>query len=281
MNVLTVQSSVAYGRVGNRAATFALERLGHEPWPIDTVTFSNHPAHGGFAGTVRSAGVLRKLLDGLSDRGLLSRVEAVLSGYLGHPDNSAVVAETVDRIRRDKPDLPYCCDPVMGDAGQLYVHAGIPATIREFLLPRATIATPNLFELATLTGRTPEALDNAEAILAAAEALRREGPAIVIATGLPLDTGKIGALAVGKDGAWLALAPRLEAPAHGAGDAFAALFFGNYLLGRDVPEALSRAVGAIHAIMAKTAERGADELQIVAAQDSIATPPPVAARRIR
>ena len=48
--ILSIQSAVAYGHVGNSAATFPLQRLGHEVWPVPTVVFSNHTGYGAWRG---------------------------------------------------------------------------------------------------------------------------------------------------------------------------------------------------------------------------------------
>ena len=114
MNVLSIQSSVVYGRVGNRAAVPVLERLGHDVWPLDTVAFSNHPAHGTFRGRVVPAAEVAALVDGLAARGVFGRCHAVLSGYLGDPPTAAVVADAVARVRSVSPGVLYCCDPVIG-----------------------------------------------------------------------------------------------------------------------------------------------------------------------
>ena len=164
MNVLSIQSTVTYGRVGNRAAVFALERLGHEVWPIDTVAFSNHPAHGGFRGRVVPAAEVSALVEGLDARGVLGRCDAVLSGYLGEPETAAVVADAVARVRAANPAALYCCDPVIGEVGRgVYVRAGIADAFRERLVPLADIVTPNPFELELLTGIAPSTLEGARA----------------------------------------------------------------------------------------------------------------------
>ena len=148
MNVLSIQSSVVYGHVGNRAAVPALERLGHDVWPVDTVAFSNHPAHGSFRGRIVPAAEVRDLIEGLAARGVLGRCDAVLSGYLGDPATGAVVEDAVARVRAANPRTLYCCDPVIGEVGRgAYVRAGVPEAFRDRLVPLADIVTPNPFEL--------------------------------------------------------------------------------------------------------------------------------------
>src|SRR5262245_61529561 len=161
MNVLTIQSAVSYGHVGNSAAVFILQRLGHEAWPVDTVRFSNHPGHGGFRGRVTPAEDLSELILGLEERGFLARVDAVLSGYLGAADQGPVVADAAARVRTANPEALWLLDPVIGDRGRVFVRAGVPDFIRDVAMPQADVLTPNAFELEYLTGVAPTTLDAA------------------------------------------------------------------------------------------------------------------------
>jgi pyridoxine kinase len=272
VNVLSIQSRVAYGYVGNSAAAFVLQRLGHEVWALDTVALSNHPAHGGWRGRIVPAGELAELLAGLAERGLLSRCDAVLSGYLGDEATADVVATAVAQVRAVNPTALYCCDPVMGELGRgVYVRPGLPARFAGTLVPQADLVTPNPFELERLTSHTA---DTRAAALAAADALRAQGPRVVVATGLRLaeHRDEVAVLAVSAGGAWLARSPHRELATWGAGDTFAALFLGRYLSARDVADALGFAVGALDAVLAETQARGADELALVAAQDALVNP---------
>jgi len=273
VNVLSIQSRVAYGYVGNSAAAFVLQRLGHEVWALDTVALSNHPAHGGWRGRIVPAGELAELLLGIAERGLLPRCDAVLSGYLGDEETADVVAEAVARVRAGNPAALYCCDPVMGEVSRgVYVRPGLPARFAGALVPRADLVTPNPFELELLTGQPAGTRATA---LAAVDALRAQGPRVVVATGLRLaeHPNEVAVLAASAGGAWLARAPHREVAAWGAGDTFAALFLGRYLPARDVADALGLAVGALDAVLAETQARGAAELALIAAQDALARPP--------
>ena len=148
MRILSIQSSVAYGYVGNSAATFPLQRLGHEVLPVLTVHFSNHTGYGSWRGQVLDPAVVADVIEGIAERGALDTVDAVLTGYQGSPGVAEVVLATVDRVRRLNPGAVYCCDPVMGDVGRgMFVLPGVPELIRERVVPRADIVTPNLFEL--------------------------------------------------------------------------------------------------------------------------------------
>lgn len=272
MNVLSIQSSVVYGRVGNRAAVPVLERLGHDVWPVDTVHFSNHPAHGAFRGRVVPAAEVAELVDGLAARGVLGRCDAVLSGYLGDPETAGVVADAVRRVRAANPRALYCCDPVIGEVGRgVYVRAGLPEAFRDRLVPLADVVTPNPFELELLAG-TP--LPTTAAALAAARELTRRGPRLVVATGLrPAEApGELAVLAATRGEAWVIRHPRRAVRVWGTGDAFAALFLGAYLGPRDLRGALEHAVAALDEVLALAEAEAADELPLAAAGDAIARP---------
>lgn len=285
MNILSIQSGVCYGHVGNAAAVFPLQRLGHEVWPVETVTVSNHLGYPTWRGRFRSPAEIAEIVDGLDRLGALAHCDAVLSGYLGDAGNGEAVLDAVARVRRSRPAALYVCDPVMGDrATGLFVKPAIPPVFADRLLPAADIAFPNAFELEHLTGGTTASLSSA---LAAAEALRtrmRPG-ALVVVTSLQRAEGPTDAvevLAAADQGAWTIDAPRHAVPANGAGDCFAALFLGHYLKSRDVAATLSRAVSAIDAILAATAAAGSAELALIAAQDRFdPATPAFQAQRVR
>jgi pyridoxine kinase len=273
LNVLSIQSTVTYGRVGNRAAVPVLERLGHEVWPIDTVAFSNHPAHGGFRGRVVPAAEVAALVDGLDARGVLGRCDALLSGYLGDPATAAVVADAARRVRAANPGALYCCDPVIGEVGRgVYVRPGIPEAFRDELVPLSDVITPNPFELELLAGVAPATVESAHA--AARALLRPGGPGLVVATGLrPAEApGELAVLAATRGEAWVIRHPRRAVRVWGTGDAFAALFLGAYLGPRDLRGALEHAVAALDEVLALAEAEAADELPLVAAGDAIARP---------
>ena len=272
MNVLSIQSRVVHGHVGNSAAGPVLQRLGHEVWALDTVTFSNHPAHGGWRGRIVPPAELAELLAGLAERGLLERCDAVLSGYLGDPGTARVVEDAVARVRAANPGALYACDPVIGEVGRgVYVRPGLPEAFRDTLVPRADLVTPNPFELAYLAGGPVGTLAEARA---AAGRLRARGPGVVVATGLRLaeTPDRITVLAVSAGGAWRASVPERRAPAWGAGDTFAALFLAVYLRDRDVAAALGHAMAALDAVLLATEAARAPELALILAQDALVRP---------
>jgi pyridoxine kinase len=271
--VLSIQSAVAYGHVGNSAAVLPLQRLGFDVFPVNTVLLAHHPGHGrGWRGHKVTPAQIDEILTGLEERGALPRCAAVLSGYLGEAAVAECVLRAVARTRVARPDALYLCDPVIGDDHSgVFVAAGIPEAIRNRLLPVADIVTPNRFELAHLSGRAVESLDN---MLAAAADLRARGPRLVVATGLTLpdQPERLAVLADKASETWLVTTPRHPVNLGGTGDAFSALFLGHHLSTGDLRLALERAVAAIYALVERTHASGADELRLVAAQDELLAP---------
>jgi pyridoxine kinase len=268
MAVLSIQSRVTSGYVGNAAAVPILQRLGHEVWPIDTVVFSNHPAHGAFSGGVRPAGEVSALADGLEARGLFADCDAVLTGYLGGASTGPAVRDIAARVRCGNPRAVWCCDPVMGDHGRFYVADGIPEYFLDHALGEADIVTPNVFEAGFLSGME---IRSTEEAVRAARLLREKGPRSVVVTGIRLGDS-ISAVAVADDGVWRAQAPFVVTPAHGAGDAFTALFLGHLLDSGATGHALSLAVSGVHALLSISLARGALDLCLVEALDRLAKP---------
>ncbi|MBB4268063.1 pyridoxal kinase [Roseospira visakhapatnamensis] len=278
MSVLSLQSHVCAGHVGNAAAVPALQALGRPVWPVHTVLFSNHPGHGRFTGHAVEPAWVADCVAGLADLPVAwEERAAVLSGYLGVPGTAAVVAWAVDRARAGRPDLPYLCDPVIGDAlpGR-YVDAAIPPLMRDHLVPRATIVTPNLFELRALTGMPCHDLATA---LAAARWLLGRGPRAVVVTSVDVpdgpEPGAARCLVTDGAGAWVVASPRLAFPRspHGAGDLLSALYLHAWLDDPRPQVALSQAVSALFAVLEETWRRGAPELALLAARDRLARPP--------
>jgi len=269
MGILSIQSAVAAGHVGNSAAVFPLQRMGFEVWRVDTVHFSNHPAHGRHRGRVAASDDIGALLQGLEDLGLWPRCEGVITGYLGAAETGPVVARTLARIRAARPDVLHLCDPVIGDQGRRYVADGLIDYYRTDGLPAANIATPNAFEATCLTGIDASTVSGA---LAAAQALRRMGPRVAVVTGV-VEGGGAHTIAADDGGAWRIATPHLAVAGYGAGDLFAALLLGHLLRRASLADAAARAVSATHAVLTAAAHRGALDLPLIATQDAILDPP--------
>jgi pyridoxine kinase len=273
MNLLSIQSHVAYGHVGNDAATFPLQRLGVEVWPIHTVQFSNHTGYGAWRGEVFGAEAIGDVMQGIEERSVLPSCDGVLSGYMGSADIGAAILDAVDRVKAANKNALYCCDPVIGDIGRgIFVRPGIPEFMRERALPAADIVTPNQFELDLLSGLTSKT--TAEAINACG-ALQAMGPRTVLVTSLHVaETPKdsIDLIACGPDGGFRIRTPLLDLSVNGAGDMIAALFFFHVLKSGSPARALSLAASSVFGILKKTFDTGAHEIALIAAQDEIVKP---------
>lgn len=268
--VLSVQSRVSYGHVGNAAAVFALQRLGCEAWALDTVAFSNHTGHGRWRGSLVPPQQVAELFDGIAEVGVLPQCDAVLSGYLGAAETGPVLLDIVGRVKAANPRALFCCDPVIGDVDTgSYVRPGIAEFFRDRALALADIVTPNRFELEFLTG---EAVSGIAEAAAAARELRRRGPATVLLTSLETGADRIAMLAVGDDGAWVVETPRLPVMLNGCGDVTAALFLARRLRGESLAEALAATAAAMFALIEATAARGRAELALVELQDELVSP---------
>jgi pyridoxine kinase len=274
VKILSIQSSVAYGHVGNSAAVFPLQRLGHEVWPVITVHFSNHTGYGAWRGPVLAADDVREVISGIEDRGVLGEADAVLSGYQGDPAVGGIILDTVARVKELNPDAVYCCDPVMGDVGRgMFVRPGIPEFMRDTVVPQADIVTPNHFELDFLAGRETSTLDE---ILDAVDSVRERGPRDVLVTSVvhgDVPDGPLDMVAVSDEGAWAVETPLLPITPNGCGDVTAALYLAHLRSTGSASTALSRVAGSVFAVLEKTIEAGTREIQLVAAQDEIADPP--------
>lgn len=273
MNLISIQSHVAYGHVGNSAAVFPLQRMGVEVWPIHTVQFSNHTGYGQWQGRVFDAGLIREVVSGIDKRGVLGECDGVLSGYMGGADIGAAILETVETVKRANPSAKYCCDPVIGDVGRgIFVREGIPEFMRDKAVPAADVITPNQFELEYLARRECKSLATARD---AVKAVHDLGPRVCLVTSLHTEEtpeGAIDMMASDGERAFRLRTPRLELVVNGAGDAIAALFFAHYLREGKVDVALSRAGSSIFGVLAKTAEAGAPEVQLVKAQEELVEP---------
>jgi pyridoxine kinase len=268
--VLSVQSRVAYGHVGNAASVFPLQRLGIEAWALDTVAFSNHTGHGRWRGAAVPAAVIADLFEGIAGLGVLPQIDAVLSGYLGDAATGPVLLDIVERVRAANPQALFCVDPVIGDVDTgSYVTPGIAEFFRDRALVMADIVTPNQFELEYLIGRPVASL---AAAAEAAAALRRRGPRIVLVTSLEAAPDHVTMLAAGPEGAWAVETPRLPVMLNGCGDVTAALFLAQLLRGAPLDEALALTAAAIFAVIETTVRLGRYELALVAAQDEFVAP---------
>lgn len=273
MNILSIQSHVTYGHVGNSAAVFPLQRIGHEVWPVHTVNFSNHTGYGQWGGQLIPADQVRDVIAGVEARGALPKIDAILSGYQGGSDIADVIIETVEKVKAANPKAVYACDPVMGNAKSgCFVSDLIPPLLRDRVVPVADIITPNQFELGYLTGVECQDIPST---LKAAEAARKMGPSTVLVTSVmradrPENTVEM--IAVNDEGAWIVQTPFLDFKRNGSGDVTAALFTGHYIRDLDAANALAHTASSVFALIDNTFKADSRELLVVESQEAFAHP---------
>src|SRR5690606_5640667 len=283
MKILSIQSAVAHGHVGNSAAVFPLQRIGVDVLPVYTVNFSNHTGYGAWRGPMIDPTDVREVITGIEERGVFGQIDAVLSGYQGGEGIADVIIDAVARVKAANPDAVYACDPVMGNAKSgCFVAPAIPVLLRDRVVPVADIITPNQFELGFLTGTEPSDLDST---LASVDAARAMGPKTVLVTSVERpdrEEGTIEMLAVDDAGAWLVTTPQLPTKANGSGDVTAALFTAHYVQTGSAQTALERTVSSVFDLLQKTLDSGERELQLIESQEFYANPRlQFTARRVR
>ena len=277
MNILSIQSHVSYGHVGNSAAVFPLQRLGHEVWPVYTVNYSNHTGYGQWGGSPIPASEVTAMVDAMEQRGALAHVDVILSGYQGGADIADAILSTVARVKALNPKATYTCDPVMGNAKSgCFVNPAIPVLLRERVVPAADLVTPNQFELGYLADMPVTTLQET---LAAVDAVMAMGPRAVLVTSVhrpDAASGTIEMLAADAHGAWMVATPHLPFKANGSGDVTAALFTAHYSQhfgeSGSASLALERTTASMFELLQRTHDRGARELQLVQSQESYVHP---------
>lgn len=273
MKILSIQSAVAYGHVGNSAAVFPLQRIGVEVLPVYTVNFSNHTGYGAWRGPLIPPQDVADVITGIEERGVFPSIDVVLSGYQGSEGIADVILDAVARIKSAHPDAVYACDPVMGNAKSgCFVAPAIPVLLRDRVVPAADIVTPNQFELGYLTDTEPHTL---EETLSSVDLVRAMGPSTVLVTSVERPDrpeGTVEMLAVDDDGAWIVQTPLLPLKANGSGDVTAALFTAHYRRTGDAADALARTTSSVFDLLQLTHDSGDRELHLVEAQECYASP---------
>lgn len=265
--VIVISSHVARGSVGNRAAVFALETLGFPVWAVPTVILPWHPGHGRATRIVPPPEEFAALLKDLETAPWLGEVAAVLSGYLGDASQVDAVASLVRAVKARNSEAIYVCDPIMGDAGGLYVPEALAMAIRDRLIPLADVATPNRYELEWMA--EAKLVDLRSTIAAALHA----GPRMMLVTSAPaLISGGTGNLLLTANDALLAEHRSIERPPNGLGDLTGAVFLARLLSGVPAGKALQSTTASVFEILARTAKRGADELTLETDAQSLSHP---------
>lgn len=276
MNILSIQSHVVYGRVGNRVSVFALERMGHEVWPINTVQFSSHAGKKGYTGMAFGAEHIHELILGLESLKVLSACDAVLSGYIGDSDTGMAICEAVAKVKRARPEAIYCCDPVMGDYPEgMYVKPALQEFFIKEALAMADIVMPNVFEAELLSGiKIIDKPSAQKAVLA----IKDLGPKIVIISSYKDKSNNTGFLASDDKEILKILSPSLafKKPPKGSGDLSSALFLGYYLKEKNMAKALELTISALYCVlkasMATIDGIEQDYLSLISAQEAIEKP---------
>lgn len=275
--VLSIQSHVAYGYAGNKAAVFPMQKLGIEVSPIYTVQLSNHTQYDVFRGAFFSPEDIKSIIDGMKANNFLKKHDAVLSGYIGDVNVAKVIVDTVVDLKKANPNAIYCCDPVFGDiydhedVGHIFASKDHPKMFIDKLLPIADIITPNLFELATLTETTINNYDDIK--MACNTLIQKTGKQdqIIIVTSTSFNKAKTG-IAVYQNGRL----DYLESPKYkvqpkvsGSGDITAAMFLSYILNGEALSTALRNITTCLDGIFKTTHELDTDELALIQAQSFI------------
>jgi pyridoxine kinase len=274
LNILSIQSHVAYGHVGNSSAVFPMQRLGCEVWPIHTVQFSNHTGYEqGWSGRVYDGQMIDEVVAGIAALGKLAECDGVLSGYMGSSDIGHAILAAVGRVREASANAVYCCDPVIGDMGKgIFVRSGVPEFVKGRAVPAADLITPNQFELNYLAGSETPTLAAARDAVAAVHAL---GPKVILVTSLVTEetpSDAIDMLASADGEMWRLRSPLLDISVNGAGDAIAAVFFVHWLRTRSAAEALTQAGSSIFGVLKMTETAKSRELVTIAAQEEFLKP---------
>ncbi|MDR2896985.1 MAG: pyridoxal kinase PdxY [Propionibacteriaceae bacterium] len=271
--ILSIQSSVAYGHVGNSAAAFALMRMGVETYPVYTVHYSNTTSYGSWGGPNLSPEQVADVIEGVDQRGALDKVDAVLSGFQGSEEMGETILAAVDLVKQRSPQAIYCADPVMGDVGRgIYVGPGIPEFLETRVVPKADVLTPNQFELDYLTKRSSQTKAD---VLAAVDELHARGPQTILVTSATADdlpTDSVSMLADDGQSCWLVSTPRIDQSFTGSGDLTAAVFLAGLLNGQPLSTVLSRTADVVYSLLFATAAAGSRELTLVADQDQLIDP---------
>ncbi|WP_176082874.1 pyridoxal kinase PdxY [Martelella sp. HB161492] len=265
--IVSISSHVMRGRVGNRAIVFALETLGFTSWAVPTIVLPFHPGHGRATRLTFEATGFSGALADLAGSRWRGEIRGVISGYLADAAQAEAIAGFVTALRAENPALIYLCDPVIGDAGGLYVAQETAIAIRERLLPLADIATPNRFELAWLTEKP---VDDNNAIIDAALALAPGAVAVTSAHAMIADS--IATLFVDDRQAILAEHPLAKNPPNGLGDLFSGLFLARHMAGLPIAETLEKTTASVFEVLAHAVRAGADELMLEKDQQSLRTP---------
>lgn len=259
MTVLSIQSSVIFGYVGNNIARPVLQTLGYDVWCVDTVNFSNHPGYGSFTGSVKEAHKIQDEINGLANLDILGECDAILSGYLGEVETAKTVSRTIELIKEQNETAIYLLDPVIGDDGQIYVKNGLIEAFKNELLPKADVILPNQSELGWLSGLK---INDVSSLKTASKYLIKCGAKTVVVTGIP-EIETLTNYVVTSDAFWAISTPKLNRKFSGTGDLFSSLFTGAFLQTKDLYNALNFATEGCSIVVRETQKKDSKELIVL------------------
>ena len=268
MGILSIQSHVVYGYVGNKAATYPLQAMGYDVWPINTVQFSSHTGYDNWKGEVFSREHIRDVIKGIEALGMVSKCQAILSGYMGSHDTCLEVLDIVTRFKKDNKDILYLCDPVIGND-----HCYVKPEVLEFFKTnlKADIITPNQFEAEILSGIK---IIDIKSLKKVADYFHNLGVLVVAITGIK-NIGSFNLSVFVSDGFSKDLIEvqtyDSKIQVNGTGDLFSAVFLGTYISTKNALESAKNATYYLDQVMRKTFEIKARELQVISANYDIAT----------
>ena len=275
-NILSIQSHVVFGHAGNSAAVFPMCRMGANVWPLNTVQFSNHTQYPQWTGMVFPAQHLTDIAKGLADINKLSQCDAVLSGYIGSPEQGNAILDIVKQVKQANPNALYFCDPVMGHPEKgCIVAPGVAEFFCEQALAASDMIAPNILELETLVGYSIETVEQA---VKASRLLCEKGPKVVLVKHLNragYRADKFEMILVTAEHSWHVSRPLVdfgERQPVGVGDLTSGLMLVNLLKGEELSKALEHVAAAAYEVMLQTKLMNEYELQLVAAQNKMVNP---------
>ncbi|MDJ0612734.1 MAG: pyridoxal kinase [Rhizobiaceae bacterium] len=266
--VLVISSHVTRGSVGNRAAVFALEAFGFPVWAVNTILLPWHPGHGPSTRIVPDKKDFDGFLGNIQSAPWIEEIGAVLTGYLANEFQAESIARLIGKLKSSKPELTYLCDPVLGDGDALYLSENTTRSIRDLLVPKCDILTPNLFELGWLVGEnTPQSVSEVTRLVS------KIGAPAMLVTSVPAETtSDISNLYSDKTGSWRAKHLKYENVPNGVGDLTAATFLARRLSGMTPPQSLQHTTASVLEILSQTASRNSDELTLESDVASLLSP---------
>ena len=268
--VLSIQSHVVHGRVGNRCASLSLELNGVDIDPLNTVQLCTNGAYPHVKGTVLTAGEFKAILEGLELNNLTECYTHLLTGHIKNPD----IIKAIGEFRKKLGDkVCYFCDPVLGDNGKMYMTEECFLAMKEYLVPQANLITPNAYEAMWLTGKT---MANQKELLEITQSLHELGPEGVVITSTEWKRRfTFFSFENGKHQLVIEI-PSIERKFDGPGDLFTGLLLANYInFTGDYVNIAERTLNSVFAVLAKTNEMESREMVLTKCIQELLNPPMV------